>query len=1192
MKKYWLSIITCLCTVLSLTAQNLTQTENYTYSRTYLEPVTTSSGTAKQIQEVQYLDGLGRAKQNIAVKATPSGKDLVIPVEYDAFGRQVKDMLPLPQQNTNSGGIFPSPDITGAITVYGNASNYYREKKIENSPLNRLEEQAAPGEPWKMGSGKTIKYTYGTNNASEVKKIMVNTSWTTVSGVAVSNPVPSVSDENTAYASGGFYKAGTLYKNTITDEDGNKVTRYTNGKGQIILARKNDGSQNADTYYVYNEYGQQVFVILPLGVKAMETAGNVISPAVLDDFCYQYHYDNQDRLVGKKFPGKGWEYMVYDRQDRLVATQDAELKKKGQWLYIKYDQLGRTAITGIGTGGLRTTEQKIVDGLGSNNVNRLDTALFERQGMPVYYGNPDNTYPNSTKWVTLLSINYYDSIPGYSFNPSFPTGKSVLTAVSVEGRSTKGLPVMNLVKNIENDSWTKNYTWYDTKGREIGSYSINHLGGYTQVETELDFTGVPLRSVTSHKRKEGEAVTVVKQRFEYDNQNRLSKQWHQVNSQQEQLLSENTYNELSQLTGKKVGGNLQNIDYKYNIRGWVTKMNDPSNLSGKLFGYELKYNNPVNTSLSAGKFNGNITEVDWAAAGNTGLKRYSYQYDPLNRLKSGIYSEPGASVPVNNFYNETIAYDLNGKIQNLKRNRNASGIGAELIDNLNYTYSGSRTNTITDVSGNYFGYPDVSGAPISYDDNGNMTNLIDKGILEIGYNYLSLPGQIRFNKEYRSRDNPDVKYNVNTKYLYSADGIKLKKVYTFGSGRTNMESVTTTDYLDGFQYVNDVLKFVPTSEGYFSFENNQYIYNYTDHLGNIRLSYYKDSFGNAAVDRETNYYPFGLEFGAHSTTSNSTPGYQYKFLGQELQQETGWVDLNARFYMPDVGIFGQHDPLSASTLDPYGYAYNNPVMFADPTGLQGELASGEPDEPKPIGTVTNPIDVGEVVVNAPIRAIANNLGSILPNNCTLCYSGIGTSSGISLSGNYAPPLPANFKPVLHNGSAQMMDGLLWDVAAIYLANNVKPENKYAAMAVGALAIIISRGHAADEVLKAEASIAKAEAIAAKAETNTLIHYTSEEGYKAIMESGELLPSIGVKNARHGAGQYFTDLASNELTKGQVSRRLFGVPWNTKSITHFIEIDVRGLNVVKNAPNNFLIPNTNSLPLTGIIVNHGTSTFKP
>ncbi len=113
---------------------------------------------------------------------------------------------------------------------------------------------------------------------------------------------------------------------------------------------------------------------------------------------------------------------------------------------------------------------------------------------------------------------------------------------------------------------------------------------------------------------------------------------------------------------------------------------------------------------------------------------------------------------------------------------------------------------------------------------------------------------------------------------------------------------------------------------------------------------------------------------------------------------------------------------------------------------------------------------------------------------------------------------------------------------------------------------------------------------AKEAGNVLRHYTTEAGYKAIMESGELFASTGAKNARHGAGQYFTDLTSG-YTSGQISRRLFGVPWNSKKLTHFIDVDMSGLNVIKNAPHNFLVPGTNSLPLGGRILNHGASIFK-
>jgi hypothetical protein len=76
--------------------------------------------------------------------------------------------------------------------------------------------------------------------------------------------------------------------------------------------------------------------------------------------------------------------------------------------------------------------------------------------------------------------------------------------------------------------------------------------------------------------------------------------------------------------------------------------------------------------------------------------------------------------------------------------------------------------------------------------------------------------------------------------------------------------VTTTDYLSGFQYqkVNAAavgLQFVPTAEGYYDFLKNGYVFNYTDHLGNVRLSYEKDATtGLLKILEESNYYPLQL----------------------------------------------------------------------------------------------------------------------------------------------------------------------------------------------------------------------------------------------------------------------------------------------------------------------------------------------
>ncbi|MDR6528982.1 RHS repeat-associated protein [Chryseobacterium rhizosphaerae] len=926
MKKIIIPIGVLLTSSVQAQLTPLPNTENYIQAKTYLDY--NGATASKSAETVQYFDGLGRPKQIVNVKASPQGKDVVTYFEYDGFGRQVKEYLPVPQSGTLNGAIVPNPLANATNTPYA-SEKIYAEKILENSPLDRIQQQIQVGNDW---TGKPVRFGYDANVDGEVIKMFTTTTW-----------------ENGATKStieyGGMYGENQLYKNTVTDEDGNQTIEFKNGKGQTLMVRKvMSTTENADTYYVYNEYDQLAWVIPPLLSKKVHWGW-----ADQQELAYEYRYDGRNRLVEKKIPGKDWEYMVYDKQDRLVGTQDANLRAKGQWMYTKYDQFSRVIMTGIcqAMGNSRLEEQNYANTKGSNSETRSTGISMDYSGMNIYYSVTQG-YPQYDKVYNFLSLNYYDTYPvGAPAIPSQIQGSDVLQDnIQNSTVSTKGLPTASYVKNTEaNDiGWTKNYTYYDTKGRSIGTHSINYLGGYTKTESELDFAGVPQMVVTKHKRLNTDIEKMITENFEYDTQNRLLVHKHQVDSNTVEILAQNTYNELSQLSNKKVGGtslgsSLQSIDYAYNIRGWMTKINDPANLNEKLFGYAIRYNNPVNTPYAPGRYNGNIAEVDWRTSNDNILKRYSYSYYAQNRLMFGHYSEPLATVPENSLYDEYLEYDLNGNITVLSRNSKNTTSGTAIhIDSLGYTYEGNKLLKVTDGTQNNEGYP-IGGNAIEYDSNGNMTKHLDKGIKNIKYNYLNLPNEIQ-----ASSTNVITSSSNTTLAIYRADGNKVKKTFTsiYNEGGITATSETETDYLDSFQYATNkltgsqVLQFVPTSEGYFNFVKNMYIYNYTDHLGNIRLSYMKNTAGEVQVIEANNYYPFGLKHEGYSTLSGN-PTYKYKYNGKELQ-ETGMYDYGARMYMPDLGRWGVVDPLAEKSRrwSPYSYAFNNPIRFIDPDGRQNE----------------------------------------------------------------------------------------------------------------------------------------------------------------------------------------------------------------------------------------------------------------
>ncbi|MFD2566828.1 DUF6443 domain-containing protein [Pseudotenacibaculum haliotis] len=557
-------------------------TSGGTYSkfRNYLFNADSSTRQYLWSPVVQKIDGTETPISDLLITPTVfnneeiNAKDIVTHFEYDNLGRQTKEFLPYASAfsdgriNTGAGLATQSyyqnnyaDDFSGVTNTAD--INSYSDKVLESSPLGRIFEQTAPGKDWKKGStisgknysdGHTIRFEYETNTTSEVKFFDVSLSFSN------NTYTPSISQN-------GFYSAGELTKTITKDEnwetgDGNNHTtvEFTNKQGQVVLKRtyadfdvNGDGTISGsgesavehDTYYVYDDYGNLTYVLPP------EVSNQTISSTILDGLCYQYKYDNRNRLIEKKIPGKGWEYIIYDKLDRPLLTQDAVQRLSNKWLYTKYDKLGRVAFTGevVNTRTISTMQNHV------NATNNMPNEQYEVQQssagpLGIYYS--DYYFPTNTE---VFTVNYYDEyvdLPSGLTAPTSVYGQSITT-------NTKGLATVSKVRVLGQSpqKWITTITYYDDLARPVYVYSYNEFLETTDiVESKLDFTGKVLETRTTHK-KTGKSDIVTIDVFEYDHQDRLISQTQKINNQFPERIIRNNYDDLGQLTSKLTGNGTQ-----------------------------------------------------------------------------------------------------------------------------------------------------------------------------------------------------------------------------------------------------------------------------------------------------------------------------------------------------------------------------------------------------------------------------------------------------------------------------------------------------------------------------------------------------------------------------------------------------------------------------------------------------------
>ena len=552
---------------------------------------------------------------------------------------------------------------------------------------------------------------------------------------------------------------------------------------------------------------------------------------------------------------------------------------------------------------------------------------------------PETLLTTGTVWLKKY---YYDTYGIVSGNANFAytakSGYGTRHEYRVEGTdiSTRNMLCAEEEKvlGLDTEKVLTTVWYYDDKGRVVQEIRTNIMGGYDKTYTAYTFTGLPSETLQEHTVPGKDSVTE-RYRFVYDNAERIKQKYYRLNSDAEILLQECTYNDFGQLQQESVNGGYVKHAYTYNVRGW---------LSGQTSGYGGSTDNAFDLMLytsnpkSGGSvsYNGNISAIEWTSKLDNVTRGYSFSYDGLGRMTSGVYGE-GASLGTNtDRYNETLTYDRNGNIKTLLRSGRLDNGSFGPIDNLSMTLSGNRILSVAEgcanqSSNDLMEYKNTgSGGSRAYDANGRLTSDGNRGITGIEYNVLNLPTKITFTNGSAIR------------YGYSYSGEKLWTKYSFSSEplfeplsspATGLSSTGNESerYYSGNKIYNDgTLEMILIDGGYIRKENTGYAYHHyiKDHLGSNRMVVKV----NSGVQQVQHYYPFGLSF-AEATNRSYQP---YKYNGKELVSDEGlnWYDYLARVYDPALLIFTTMDPMAEKyySISPYAYCGNNPVNAYDLNG--------------------------------------------------------------------------------------------------------------------------------------------------------------------------------------------------------------------------------------------------------------------
>ncbi len=661
---------------------------------------TVTHTSEKVAVDIKYFDGLGREIQDVSVMASPDQRDMIKALSYDNVGRSDTNYLPY-ESTDHQGGQFDASYATNQKafiqTMFGqsNADYGYLGFVYEESPLNRVLKQSAPGVAWSFKTDPNQEHVVVTDYSVNATNV---SSWKTNGS----------SFQSLSYGPGELFVNTTNNENRGMTNPGTTI-EYKDKSGNVVITENLTIGGSYLTRYIYDDFNWLRCVVPP---KATTPNG---SPAI-NDLCYYYNYDKRHRTVMKKLPGADSLLMVYDKRDRPVMTQDGKMRAEDpkKWILTCYDNFNRPVMTGIyihGSALNRVQMQNCYD----NNVTNLNESIN---------GNYNNTQHGYTRNVVtslgtgnsyeVLTVTYYDNYAFVPVSHEFDHDNGIVNE-NKRLESPKNLVTGSKVKVMSDETMLKEWmlavNYYDSLYRIIQTVADNPVAdGMDFVSKSYSFTGQILAQKTK-QRAFADSVEYV-ERFNYDHAGRLLE--HTMDGLAEEpeiMMASMHYDKLGQLATKqihaeKTGENsynpfMQKTEYLYNIRGWMTSINNPDNTMAKndIFAMRLHYNDALSMVTSQVQYNGNISALEWATNRPDEKFAYRFLYDKVNRLTTGEFyrDDNGGYMPEDSYNEKNITYDANGNILTLDRYNGE----ALKVDQMTYSYleNGNQIGYVQDAMG-------------------------------------------------------------------------------------------------------------------------------------------------------------------------------------------------------------------------------------------------------------------------------------------------------------------------------------------------------------------------------------------------------------------------------------------------------------------------------------------------------------